>query len=139
MGIPPASGSSGREPPEPAGALPAPRQRFGRALRIRASGAFAAALQRGGRAGDDLIRVWVLRRDAGATRLGLVVGRRNGPAVRRNRLKRLIREAFRQVHAELASGLEIVCGPHPGVEPTLAGLRESLRRLVPLAEKRQRN
>ena len=61
-----------------------------------------------------------LRRDAGfvvvhaapngltRTRLGLAVGRRAGNAVRRNRLKRLIREAFRLSRAEMPPGLDIV-------------------------------
>ena len=42
------------------------------------------------------------------TRLGLSVSARTGNAVRRNRLKRLIREFFRQKRATLPQGLDIL-------------------------------
>ncbi len=61
-----------------------------------------------------------MRRDAGfivvhaapnglnRTRLGLAVGRRAGNAVMRNRLKRMVREAFRLSRTDIAPGLDIV-------------------------------
>jgi ribonuclease P protein component len=72
--------------------------------------------------GGDFQRVYSrrIRRDLGwivlhaghnglaVTRLGLSVGARVGGAIQRNRIKRLTREAFRRVHAQLPSGMDVV-------------------------------
>ena len=47
-------------------------------------------------------------------RLGLSVSAKVGGAVRRNRLKRLLREAFRLRRSELPKGLDFVAYPRPG-------------------------
>ena len=47
-------------------------------------------------------------------RLGLSVGRRHGNAVRRNRMKRLIREAFRLNKACLSVSCDLVVIPRAG-------------------------
>lgn len=44
----------------------------------------------------------------GMTRLGITVGKRVGSAVRRNRIKRLIREVFRQEKSRFPQGYDIV-------------------------------
>ncbi len=43
-----------------------------------------------------------------ATRLGVTVTRKVGKAVQRNRIKRLVREAFRRQRSMLPSGLDMV-------------------------------
>jgi ribonuclease P protein component len=59
-------------------------------------------------------------------RLGLSVSRKVGSAVRRNRLRRLYREAFRLARAELPVGLDLVLIPRGSEEPRLEDLLRSL-------------
>src|SRR5205085_5064146 len=56
--------------------------------------------------------VWALERARDASpRLAVVVSRKLGGAVRRNRLKRLIREVYRLHKAELKGGVDLVVYP----------------------------
>jgi ribonuclease P protein component len=63
-------------------------------------------------------------------RLGLSVSSKVGPAVFRNRLRRLYREAFRLTRASLPIGLDLVLLPRCSKEPDLATVKKSLERLV---------
>jgi ribonuclease P protein component len=57
----------------------------------------------------DSFLVFVLpRRDPGATRIGVTASRKVGGAVQRNRVKRLVREAFRRHKLLFPGGLDIV-------------------------------
>ena len=58
--------------------------------------------------------------------------------VRRNRLKRLCREAFRLIRGELPRGWDIIMIPHAGVDVDLAGLQDSLRTLTAKLENSRR-
>lgn len=63
-------------------------------------------------------------------RLGLSVSRKVGPAHRRNRLRRLYREAFRLTRHEMPTGLDLILIPRGAAEPTLEELKRSLPHLV---------
>jgi len=115
---------------------PRPRCRFPRRLRITRKRDFERTMKQGVRLVDRYLMIWGRRNGLPDTRLGLAVGRRHGTAVRRNRLKRLVREAFRLSYAELPRGLDLVCVPQAGAEQTLAALRESLPRLAVRLEQR---
>lgn len=58
-------------------------------------------------------------REGSATRFGLSVPGRVGTNVKRNRIKRLIREAFRLGQHGLPAGLDLVIGVHPHDERTV--------------------
>jgi ribonuclease P protein component len=70
------------------------------------------------------------------SRIGLSVSRKYGGAVQRNRLRRLYREAFRLLKEQLPPGLDLVLIPRTQEEPTLAGVRRSLQKLVKQVHKK---
>ncbi|MDO4585479.1 MAG: ribonuclease P protein component [Planctomycetia bacterium] len=62
-------------------------------------------------AGDGLLLVFGRRNGLAKSRLGLSISRKYGSAVKRNRWKRLVREAFRRSRTELPENLDIVVVP----------------------------
>lgn len=83
------------------------------------------------------VAVFGIPNTLGHPRLGLSVGRAVGPAVARNRIKRLLREAFRLEHAAgaLPADLDLVVTIRPHRTMTLAAYR---RVLVDLAREVER-
>jgi len=81
---------------------------------------------------DGLTTVFAVRNDepGAPCRLGVGVSTRHGGAVRRNRIKRLCREAFRLVRGELPGGWDFMVIPRVGGEFTLEGLMASIRSLA---------
>jgi len=82
--------------------------------------------------------VYAIANELAVTRLGLSVGRKHGGAVRRNRIKRLLREAFRLERPTLPIGLDLVVVPRAGATWTLENSRTSLVAAIKLVEKRCR-
>lgn len=97
-----------------------------RQARIRRSSEFQHILRHGRRASDGFLQLWACPGAPGNVRLGLIVGRRLGSAVRRNYLKRLIREAFRLRRHELPSGLDLLVSPVRGADLTRSAAERSL-------------
>lgn len=65
------------------------------------------------------------------TRLGVTVTRKVGKAVKRNRIKRLVREAFRREHHALPAGLDMVfVAKRDAIDTTLEAVVLDVRALV---------
>ena len=92
-----------------------PSRAFGRDARLSARLDFRRVFTQGRKTPGRSIVLWSYRSESGApARLGLSVGAKVGAAVRRTRLKRLVREAFRLHRHELRPGCDLVVGLRPG-------------------------
>ena len=68
-------------------------------------------------------------------RVGIAAGKRTGTAVRRNRAKRLLREAMRPMLSSLASGWDLVLIARPAlVTATLTDTRLAVKALLQRAK-----
>ena len=75
--------------------MSAPRMRFPRSRRLRGTGVFKAILDARVRSDSPAFSLHAAPSEAPETRMGISIGRRVGTAARRNRIKRMLREAFR--------------------------------------------
>jgi len=113
------------------------RFEFSRKLRLLRSREFERVYGHRCSTANDLLVLYGTRNDLGFPRLGLTVSRKVGGAVRRNRWKRVIREAFRLSQSELPA-LDLICLPRPSATPCLSQLRQSLPKLAMRLEQKLR-
>lgn len=106
-----------------------PDQRFQKQEHLRRGSDFTRVFGERCTAGDDLLIVHVASNDLSWSRLGLSISRRVGGAVRRNYIRRRIREAFRTNKDELPKGYDIICTAKPKAAERNADVSESLRTL----------
>lgn len=113
------------------------RENFPPGCRLCRTEDFNAVFKKGRRASRDLFRVHLRVSHGGFSRLGVVASRKTGGAVRRNRFKRLIREAFRKMRRELPAADLVVVAKDSWKTKTSAwnqaqangALRDALRHL----------
>lgn len=116
------------------------RLRFGRRRRLIRRRDFERVYRDGGRTRGELVRVVALPNGGDTSRLGLSVGKAIWKsAVRRNRVRRVLREAFRLALPDLPAGVDVILIPaRAKLDPELEATRRELVRLVPKAARRAR-
>ena len=87
---------------------PPPTGLYTRADRVRARAEYLRVYEAGGAMHTAHLVFYVQRTEAGSRRLGVTVPKKTGIAVVRNRIKRLIREVFRQERGILPDGCVVV-------------------------------
>jgi ribonuclease P protein component len=103
---------------------------FPRAARVRARADFGRVFDGGRRTASPVMSLHWLR-DGQPARLGLAVSRKVDPdAVGRNRIKRSLREQFRQLRAALPEGAFVVVARPPAATLANAELRAAFVALL---------
>ena len=97
---------------------------------MRAKAEFDRVFGEGRRVADPLLSLHLLA-DQQSARLGLAVSRKVDPhAVGRNRIKRVMRDAFRQIRGQLAPGAYVLVARVPAGKAANAELRAAFLRLL---------
>ena len=117
-------------------AHPKSDQRLRKRERLLKRRQFDRVFREGGRANDDQLAILMCQNEFDHPRLGLIVSRKVGNAVRRNRLKRVLREIFR-LNKERIGSFDLVIRPK-GRETSsdYQIIESSLFELIELARKR---
>ena len=104
--------------------------RFPRNVRVRARAEFDRAFQQGLRTASPLFSLHFVAGPPPA-RLGLAVSRKVDPhAVGRNRIKRVLRDAFRRLRPQLADGDYVVVARRAAADTENKALREGFTSLL---------
>ncbi len=84
------------------------RHTFPKSLHLRSPAEFAAVYDAKARESRGPLLVYAKPNDLGRPRIGLSTSRKVGNAVRRNRIRRLLREAFRLMRHDFPQGYDLV-------------------------------
>ncbi len=80
-------------------------------LRLHLKRDFETIIQTGHKVQNRELTLWCQVRPGGPARFAVVVSKKLGPAVVRNRTKRILREAFRTLQVRLKAGADIIIKP----------------------------
>ena len=90
---------------------------------------FRRIYYRGKNAASPLLVTYVMKNRAGFNRVGITSGKKIGNAVKRNRARRLIREAYRQLRPQVAEGFDLVfVARAKTVSAKMSGVEDAMRR-----------
>ncbi len=99
--------------------------------RLGSSDTFRLVYRQGRRLAKDALILYVRPNGLGMSRAGVSVARGAGTAVRRNRLRRRVREALRLEQARVAGGFDLVLVPRaPAARAPFEALRTAVRGLL---------
>jgi ribonuclease P protein component len=110
--------------------LPISDCQFPKSRRLRGRGVFKTIRDKGTKKSRGPLTLWAIRNDLDFSRIGISIGRMVGTAARRNRIKRLLREAFRLSQSALPAGYDWVIAPRPHEPLTLAEYRKLLKAMT---------
>ncbi len=103
-------------------------QGFSKKERLLKRREFQLVFDNGERFGNNQLKIYALSNGDSVSRLGLVVGRKFGNSPKRNRFKRILREAYRLNKSLLNNGADIVVIPRSGLtELTLKAIEEKFK------------
>jgi ribonuclease P protein component len=103
---------------------------------LRRPADFQAVYDRRRSSADATLLVYARENGLAYSRLGISVSKRFGKAVVRNRMRRLLREAFRLSKSEMPIGYDFVVIPRGADQYTLEGFQQSLTKHSKTAVKR---
>lgn len=98
--------------------------------RLRKPFEFREVYQKGQSVANKEMVMYVLRRTDNCKRMGISINKKVGHAVKRNRLKRMIREVFRFRKETLQEGLDLVFIVRRGISiSTYSGMEKAMEDL----------
>jgi ribonuclease P protein component len=98
--------------------------------RLRLPREFSAVYEARVRESRGPLTVYALQNELGHPRLGMSVSRKVGTAVRRNRIRRLVRESFRLLQHDLPQGYDLVVVVRPHEPLMLAEYQKLLMAML---------
>lgn len=88
--------------------MSAPDQRFGKGKRLRRRSEIDAVFASSCKASSAGMMIRYAARASGPSRVAIIIGKRWGNSVERNRLRRIVREVFRKWHSSNADPVDVV-------------------------------
>ena len=99
---------------------------FTKAQHLRTKSDFERVYAFKNKAADGVLLVFAARNEGPVTRIGLSVSKKHGGAIVRNRLKRLLREAFRLMQHQIPANLDLIVIPLAKDKASLIAYQESI-------------